>query len=433
METNENMKGYVYMVIPEALKGTNRVKIGMSKCNNYNRIKSYGKNVEIKIKYDCYNPKELEKIIINIFKHKFNIIQGNEYFEGDIEEMTKEFYRVINSPLNNNSYVNSSLIEYYKKNNLGLYNNYKVSSKNEIKNLLGDSDTDTDKMQNIKNNFPNYKQDITFNGTKKLLKLTYDGDSINVKHLLHNIVSINNTDHIVINELPWIDEFDIVAVDETESNCLSKNWEYLISKKQLFQRVYPDEIICDYNIIYKLLQNNKAKIKNIIFAHGEELGSNMVDKDIIEPNMRYLFTRDTILNKNTYAIGYKDEMCKKNKYKIIDFDVGGFDYKLFRIIKLFGKYYSSECIKKNIPYYIDYNNETYTYKIYNRYYEEINTYKKGGFGKRQYIYKDGGGPLCGYDKLKECITNYKNIIHKNNLTTCLNENNIFNEILNNFK
>ena len=38
----EETNGYVYLVIPPELKGTNRVKIGMSKLNNDNRIKSYG-------------------------------------------------------------------------------------------------------------------------------------------------------------------------------------------------------------------------------------------------------------------------------------------------------------------------------------------------------------------------------------------------------
>lgn len=131
METNnEDINGYVYMVIPEVLKGTNRVKIGMSVCNNEKRIKSYGKGVEIVVKHNCSNPRELEKCLKKTFNHRFNLIQGKEYFEGDISEIEKIFYQVINQGC-----TNVPLIKYYEKNKLGLSNDYKISSKDEIRKI----------------------------------------------------------------------------------------------------------------------------------------------------------------------------------------------------------------------------------------------------------------------------------------------------------
>lgn len=100
-ESLSNMEGYVYMVIPEELKSTNRVKIGMSKLNNDSRIKSYGKNVELVIKFTCDNPNHIEKKIINAFKENFKLIKGNEYFEGDIEEMKRIFIQQLNNIENN--------------------------------------------------------------------------------------------------------------------------------------------------------------------------------------------------------------------------------------------------------------------------------------------------------------------------------------------
>jgi hypothetical protein len=117
METDENMKGYVYMVIPEELKNTDRVKIGMSKLNNDSRIKSYGKNVKLIIKFNCDNPIYIEKKIINTFKENFKLIKGNEYFEGDIKEMKKIFIQQLQLYLTENyiqfvdKYVNENDIE----------------------------------------------------------------------------------------------------------------------------------------------------------------------------------------------------------------------------------------------------------------------------------------------------------------------------------
>lgn len=90
---NMNLNGYVYFVIPPELKDTNRVKIGMSNLDNDNRLKSYGKNANIVIKYNCCNAKWIENKIIKAFKDNFKLIKGNEYFEGDIEEMKKIFIR----------------------------------------------------------------------------------------------------------------------------------------------------------------------------------------------------------------------------------------------------------------------------------------------------------------------------------------------------
>ena len=106
--------GYVYMIQSEELNGTNKVKIGMSTCENNSRIKSYGKNAKTIIKYNCSYPYMLERCLIKQFKKNYNLFKGNEWFEGDIEEMKKLFNKVIN---NENEYLSreNMNIKYWRK------------------------------------------------------------------------------------------------------------------------------------------------------------------------------------------------------------------------------------------------------------------------------------------------------------------------------
>lgn len=89
----------------------------MSKNNNDSRIKSYGKGTVTVIKYNCCNVNTTEKKIINAFKNNFKLIKGNEYFEGDIEEMKKIFLQQLinNSDIEENDIEESDKEEKYLK------------------------------------------------------------------------------------------------------------------------------------------------------------------------------------------------------------------------------------------------------------------------------------------------------------------------------
>jgi hypothetical protein len=93
-------------------------------------------------------------------------------------------------------------------------------------------------------------------------------------------------------------------------------------------------------------------------------------------------------------------------------------------------------LRKNIPYNI-YNTDG-EYKILNRDYKEINTYKMdiNHIGKKQfdieksdqYLYKDQSSPLCSYDKLLQVIRKYNKLKIKYNLYNCSVDNIILNKI-----
>jgi len=91
------MEGYVYLLQPELVLNTNKYKIGCAGGNTLKRIKCYGKNSIIYITYRCNNYVELEKKLIKEFKTNYKLIQGNEYFEGNIINMKKSFIYIINN------------------------------------------------------------------------------------------------------------------------------------------------------------------------------------------------------------------------------------------------------------------------------------------------------------------------------------------------
>ena len=86
----ENL-GQVYLVQPQEFEDTDIFKVGMSAENNLKRVKNYKSKTIILNIFICKNPKKLENKILKIFKENFKLYRGQEYFEGDINEMCKIF------------------------------------------------------------------------------------------------------------------------------------------------------------------------------------------------------------------------------------------------------------------------------------------------------------------------------------------------------
>ena len=92
--------GILYLIQPAELVGTDRYKIGCSTKSTLDRVTTgYKKGTKILHVVECDNPFETEKILKKKFNKKFKLIAGNEYFEGNKEEMKKIFYSVVmNNP-----------------------------------------------------------------------------------------------------------------------------------------------------------------------------------------------------------------------------------------------------------------------------------------------------------------------------------------------
>ena len=90
---------YVYLLQDRtAVKSNEEVyKIGKTKQENLNRFKSYPKGINILLLIKCTNCDLVEKKIMYLFKQKYihNRNYGNEYFEGNPEEMVTDIINII--------------------------------------------------------------------------------------------------------------------------------------------------------------------------------------------------------------------------------------------------------------------------------------------------------------------------------------------------
>jgi len=85
----------VYFIQPALAKGTNRYKIGMSQKADFCRIKSYHKGTRyLSINY-VNNPTFVENKLKERFRKKYKLICGNEYFQGDEQNMLKDYMNII--------------------------------------------------------------------------------------------------------------------------------------------------------------------------------------------------------------------------------------------------------------------------------------------------------------------------------------------------
>ena len=91
-----NNKGIVYLIQPAELVGTNRYKVGCSNTPTLQRPNSYKKGSRFIHICECTEPLNVERALIEAFLCKFILIAGNEYFEGDENEMYDTFLEVVN-------------------------------------------------------------------------------------------------------------------------------------------------------------------------------------------------------------------------------------------------------------------------------------------------------------------------------------------------
>ena len=96
MKTTD-ITGMLYLIQPAELIGTDRYKIGCSNSPTLDRVRSYRKgSLYLSIK-QVKNSMVVEKQLIALFKEKFTLFVGNEYFRGNADEMIKVFDNFINT------------------------------------------------------------------------------------------------------------------------------------------------------------------------------------------------------------------------------------------------------------------------------------------------------------------------------------------------
>jgi len=105
-----NDKGLLYLIQPAELVGTSRYKIGYSKNNDLNKFrKDYKKGSRFLDIYEYDRSPLLVREIRNNFATKFKLVAGRTYYEGNENDIKKNFNAIINNyALANNSNVNNS-------------------------------------------------------------------------------------------------------------------------------------------------------------------------------------------------------------------------------------------------------------------------------------------------------------------------------------
>lgn len=104
--------GYVYLVQPAELSGTNRFKIGMSSHSNLNRLRSYKVGSRYILTFECDDALEVERNLKIVFNKSFKRIAGREYFEVDCEaKMIKLFVDVVMKHKNRFDPIEEPVIE----------------------------------------------------------------------------------------------------------------------------------------------------------------------------------------------------------------------------------------------------------------------------------------------------------------------------------
>lgn len=73
--------GYVYLVQPVVLVGTNRYKIGMSDLSDLSRLKVYGCGTRYLCILECKDARDVERKLIELFDMEYKLIGGREYYE----------------------------------------------------------------------------------------------------------------------------------------------------------------------------------------------------------------------------------------------------------------------------------------------------------------------------------------------------------------
>ncbi len=383
-------KGIIYLIQPSELVGTERYKIGCSRKNDLDRVKKgYKKGTRYLCIMECIDPFKLENIIKKNFNDNFKLISGNEYYEGDEFIMKNNFLKIIDNY--NNDFIN----------------------KKEIKEEITDYESDIDSnIEEIKNIFNNYDEDILFGGNKKLIKI--------------NIYE--NNDFQIILKIKYID--DNKEVNETIIDMDKKDETkcYYYLQKLVNNKIIENDKIYDLNndkFIKKLLKykhhNNVNLLPDTITEIKKLFYTYKSTNTIIE---KYFFN-DTIINDDLYV-----SMSISNNFFEIYHTLHW--SKSFSIVKINNILYDLKYIKKYVPYNIRSNDENYY--MLNRDYEYIGMNTKSLDFKfdynDEYIYGDDNTCYNLYyvnnKGFKNIIKNYMEIT-KNKI--CLNPNNETNKLM----
>jgi hypothetical protein len=437
MSDNIMMSQYIYLLQErEFIKTKEHVyKVGMTKKENHGRFNQYPKGSVLLFQMICDNCKNMEKLVLKKFKETFKQRKdiGNEYFEGEYKCMVDIIYLTIKDELN----IHEEIINDEEET---------INTEEEQDENEEDDDKDEEQENKIKFNllcekickiFPDYKNDESFGGNKKYIK-----------------ISIIDNKYVVYYINPKLMDY-LHCYYENECETMFYNYiinQYEINKNvadrlQYFNHLINKKLVCldkiyDIHSTDFITKINKTKFYINIENYDDfqiHLTNDKFDCKIREKNWQ-LFHCNTIINTCLYSTMVKEDetydIFKKFKklkdYDNFRIDVGIYDYNIIRLYKINSKYYDYKTfLRKYIPYVIrwDINNNYY---IVNRDYEYIGLNSKSidyMCGGDVSLFNDGNKPWDNRNNYIRFCNEYKKIIKENSLNECLNMHNSTRTIL----
>jgi hypothetical protein len=304
---NITQSGIIYLVQPAELVGTNRYKIGMSLNTELERVKTgYKKGTRYIYIGECINARELENKIKNIFKNKFNLIAGTEYFEGNEKEIEKEFFNIIFEHKNTHTIpINKTNIIPDRQNQQMNITNNNQDSTNENKYVCEYCNKSFNKKchytRHIKRIYPCYKIIITNYGN----------------------TNINNSDNLYKNQIK--PNFPQNISNNNEDSLLNKQKQQLnITNNNNQDSTNENKYVCEYcNNIFKNKYNLKIHTKFRCKVLGKQKVNNTnhdINQDTKQDNIdSKIYKCDFCLKKfdRKFCLNRHLETCK-NKLEDLD-------------------------------------------------------------------------------------------------------------------
>lgn len=420
---------YIYLLQEREFIKTNEkiYKVGRTTQENSKRFKGYPKGSVLLFQMICQDCKSLEGKIIEHFKEKFNQRRdiGTEYFEGDYTIMIDMIYTLIKSEL---ILIQSVIVD-------------------EIKSEIDDAELEIDEhkkyellCQKIAEIFPDYKNDESFGGIKKYIKIELNS--------IHNQVMIYYLNPRIGKKFGGIWQYDTEIDDYI---CIFSvgisSYEYNYIERLVCQNIIAFDKIYDIYSINFINKLNKTKL-NILIENCDDICENIDDQHYTRyyceiytntrEKIRQLLMCNTIVNNKLYfnMLDKEHDVFKEfGKLKCFDdivIDIGIHEYVTIRIYKINNKYYDYKTyLRKYIPYQIRWDMDN-NYYILNRNYEYIGSglkYIDHTCGGQSYLFNDGCAPWHGKEYFIRMCEKYKEIIQTNKLKKCVNPNKSTEDIL----
>jgi len=120
--------GFIYLIQPVELVGTDRYKIGCTGKEDLSRLLSYNTGTRYLCINFCENYSMLEKLLKQKFKENFELIGGCEFFKGDEIKMIKLYTEIYST--------NIELIKHKKEFNIIQKNTFNSNQNNVVNEFI---------------------------------------------------------------------------------------------------------------------------------------------------------------------------------------------------------------------------------------------------------------------------------------------------------